>query len=50
MDAREKFNSVMDFECMNNLKVEMGYWVGTVKKWIKKGLPKIDEIPGTILD
>jgi hypothetical protein len=46
MNARDKFNSVMSFDITKgNLKTEYGYWSGTVKNFIKEGLPVKKELP-----
>jgi len=51
MNARQKFLSVMNFE--NNApipKAEFAYWAGTILNWFEKGLPKIEDISGEILN
>jgi uroporphyrinogen decarboxylase len=51
LNAREKFNAVLNFESgVKTLKVEYGYWAGTIRNWFQKGLPKRMDIPETILD
>lgn len=51
MNAREKFNAIMNFECgAQNMKTEYGYWAGALKKWIKVGLPKVEGLPDSYLE
>jgi len=51
MNAREKFNAVMSFDTtVGNLKAEYGYWSGTVKNFIKEGMPVKKELPLNISD
>lgn len=51
MNAREKFNAVMSFDTTaGNLKTEYGYWSGTVKNFIKEGMPVKKELPLNISD
>jgi uroporphyrinogen-III decarboxylase len=51
MNAREKFNAVMNFETdCQNMKTEYGYWAGALDKWAKDGLPKIGNLPENYLD
>ncbi len=42
MNSREKFLRVLNFENIDTLKWEFGYWGGTIKNWYKQGLPKKD--------
>jgi uroporphyrinogen decarboxylase len=40
MNSREKFNAVMSFSNARiNMKTEFGFWAGTLKNFIKEGLP-----------
>lgn len=51
MNSREKFHAVMGFEENKPiLKAEFAYWAGTVRRWLKEGLPKISDIPVDMLD
>ncbi|MHB1335668.1 MAG: uroporphyrinogen decarboxylase family protein [Candidatus Humimicrobiaceae bacterium] len=51
MNARDKFNAVMSFDTtVGNLKTEYGYWSGTVKNFIKEGMPVKKELPLNISD
>ncbi|MDD5660017.1 MAG: uroporphyrinogen decarboxylase family protein [Actinomycetota bacterium] len=44
MNSREKFNSVMSFEDNKiTMKTEFGFWAGTLKTWLKEGLPKTSD-------
>ncbi|MCE5329754.1 hypothetical protein LLG07_05430 [bacterium] len=46
MNSREKFNSVMSFEDnKTTMKTEFGFWAGTLKTWLKEGLPKTSDTP-----
>ncbi len=41
MNERELFHKIMGFETSAaSLKLEMGYWGGTLKKWYRQGLPR----------
>ncbi len=55
MNSREKFLSVMkmndgDYRNVEIPKVEFGYWAGTIRRWLKEGLPKVSPIPEKISD
>jgi uroporphyrinogen decarboxylase len=51
VNAREKFNAVMSFDPgAINLKLEYGYWAGTIRNWYQSGLLKKKEIPDSIFD
>jgi len=51
LNTREKFNAVLNFQQNSkNLKVEYGFWAGTIRSWLKNGLPKIKDISNNILD
>jgi Uroporphyrinogen decarboxylase (URO-D) len=50
MNAREKFHATMSFEACPNLKTEFGYWAGTIRRWVKEGLPEQGEVPTSALD
>jgi len=46
MNAIEKFNAVMSFDInVGNLKAEYGYWSGTIKNFIREGMPVKKELP-----
>jgi hypothetical protein len=46
MNSREKFLSTLSFDDKpKNMKVEFGYWAGTIRNWFKQGLPAVKEIP-----
>ena len=50
MNARERFNAVMNFEpCDWTVLWEYGYWSGTMKRWYEEGLPKKKGIPEHLL-
>ena len=40
MNARERFLAVMNFEPVQTLRWEFGYWAGTLHRWYGEGLPK----------
>ncbi len=40
MNTREKFIRVLNFENVNTLKWEFGFWGSTIKNWYEQGLPK----------
>jgi hypothetical protein len=42
MNARERFLSVMNFEPVQTVRWEFGYWAGAVRRWYAEGLPKKD--------
>ena len=49
MNTRERFNAIMSFDTsVKNLKVEYGYWCGTIKNFIKEGMPVVKELPANI--
>jgi uroporphyrinogen decarboxylase len=55
LNSREKFLSIMKMEKGKYTgakipKVEIGYWAGTIRKWISEGLTSIDPVPGDIPD
>jgi len=51
MNARQKFLSVMNFEKNASIpKTEFAYWAGTISNWFEQGLPKIEDLPGEILN
>ena len=51
MNAREKFNSIMNFERgVQNMKTEYGYWVGALEKWIESGFLKVRYLPDNYLE
>ena len=44
--TRELFLKIMNFEsCSRTLKWEFGYWVGTLERWYKEGLNKVEGYP-----
>ena len=46
MNSREKFLSTLSFDDnLQNMKVEFGYWAGTIRNWFKQGLPVMEDIP-----
>jgi len=46
MNSREKFLSTLSFnDGSQNMKVEFGYWAGTIRNWFKQGLPVVEDIP-----
>lgn len=50
MNSREKFAAIMDFDgSAKSMKVEYGYWVGTIKRFFREGLPRVEEISDTLL-
>jgi hypothetical protein len=51
MNSREKFNAIMSFDNNSpNMKAEFGYWAGTIRSWFDQGLPKLRNIPESVLD
>ena len=49
MNSREKFHALMNFEKGTPApKVEYGYWVGTIRRFIAEGMPVIAELPDNI--
>jgi uroporphyrinogen decarboxylase len=51
MNSREKFHSVLSFEqCAENMKVEYGYWAGTIRKWLHSGLPALEDVSESLTD
>lgn len=49
MDSREKFLATMHFDRSSPPPLyEFGYWAGTVRRWYKEGLPKVDGIPADV--
>ena len=50
MNARERFLAVMNFEKVSPLKAEYGYWTTTIKRFIKEGMPVVQELPEDISD
>jgi len=51
MNSREKFNAVMSFDDNSpNMKVEFGYWAGTIRTWFDQGLPRLKDIPDSALE
>jgi uroporphyrinogen decarboxylase len=51
MTPRDRFNAVLDFEPgAGNVKVEYGYWAGTLRKWSGQGLTLQREVPESLLD
>ncbi len=46
MNAREKFLRTMEFDISVPPPLyEMGWWIGTIRRWYNEGLPKIQGIP-----
>lgn len=44
--TRERFLKILNFETVDRtLNWEFGYWGGTIKRWYKEGLPKIEGLP-----
>ncbi|MDD3521271.1 MAG: uroporphyrinogen decarboxylase family protein [Actinomycetota bacterium] len=51
MNSREKFYSVLDGNNKEiNMKTEFAYWAGTIKQWLKEGLPQKALIAEDITD
>ncbi len=51
MNTRERFHAVMNFEAdVPTIKSEYGYWTTTVKRFIREGMPVIEELPKDISD
>lgn len=51
MTARETFLRTMRFEKgAQSLKAEFGYWTTTVKRFLREGMPRVQEIPDTLSD
>lgn len=51
MTARDAFLRTMRFEKgAQSLKAEFGYWTTTVKRFLREGLPRVQEIPDTLSD
>jgi hypothetical protein len=49
LNSREKFHSTLGFnDNSQNMKVEFGYWAGTIRNWLDDGLPLIGKIPSEI--
>ena len=49
MNARDRFNAIMSFDTtVKSLKTEYGYWCGTIKNFIKEGMPVVKELPQNI--
>jgi uroporphyrinogen-III decarboxylase len=51
MTARDKFLAVMAFEPGASVpKCEFGYWAGTIRRWLREGLPLREPLPPEALD
>lgn len=51
MNSREKFHAVLSLEPhAENMKVEYGYWAGTVRNWMNSGLPALEGVPESLTD
>jgi len=51
MNTRERFHAVMNFETgVPTIKAEYGYWTTTIKRFIREGMPVIEELPKGISD
>jgi len=51
MNCRDKFNAVLSFQPGAKVpKVEYGYWAGAIRGWFEAGLPKIRDVPESMLD
>jgi hypothetical protein len=51
MTARETFLQTMRFEKgVPSLKSEYGYWTTAVKRFLREGMPKVQDIPVTLSD
>jgi uroporphyrinogen decarboxylase len=46
MNARERFGAVMTFrQGVSTLKAEYGYWTTTIKRFIREGMPVVEDLP-----
>jgi hypothetical protein len=50
MNARTTFLGTMQFEKGPSLKAEFGYWTTTIKRFLREGMPMVQEIPATVPD
>jgi uroporphyrinogen decarboxylase len=51
MNGREIFLRTMRFEKgAPSLKAEFGYWTTTVKRFLREGMPRVQDIPDTLSD
>ena len=51
MTSREKFLSTMSFDPgFRCPKAEFGYWAAAVRRWLREGLPRVQDIPAGALD
>ncbi len=49
MNARERFNLIMDFDLnTKNLKCEYGYWTTTILRFINEGMPVKKKLPDNV--
>ena len=51
MNTRERFRATVNFEPLDRpLYWEFGYWVGTVRRWYREGLPCVHGVPDRLSD
>ena len=50
MNVRETFREVLIGKSTKSIKIEYGYWAGTIKRWAKEGLPIVKPLPSSIQD
>ncbi len=51
MNTRERFHAVMSFERdVPTIKAEYGYWTTTMKRFIREGMPVVEDLPENISD
>jgi len=50
MNVRDTFREVLTGKSTKSIKIEYGYWAGTIKRWAKEGLPIVKPLPSSIQD
>jgi uroporphyrinogen-III decarboxylase len=51
MNTRERFHAIMNFETdVPTVKAEFGYWTTTIKRFIREGMPVVEELPEGLSD
>jgi len=50
VNVRETFREVLIGKSTKSIKIEYGYWAGTIKRWAKEGLPIVKPLPSNIQD
>jgi len=51
MTSRDTFQRTMRFEKgARSLKAEFGYWTTSVKRFLREGMPRVQDIPDTLSD